>query len=56
MIRVRMLETRLGSEDGFTLRRYQAGEVYELPGLLALSFLRRGWAEEVPNPLTSPPP
>lgn len=44
---IKMLETRTGSPDGFALNTYQAGEVYDLPDLLAGYFLRRGWAVRV---------
>lgn len=51
-MKIRMLSTQHGADDGVTLRTYGAGEEYVLPdtgrGLdLAAVFLREGWAEEV---------
>ena len=50
-MKIRMLSTQRGADDGVTVRTYEAGHVYELAeterGLdLALVFLREGWAEE----------
>jgi hypothetical protein len=43
-MRVKMLYTRRGSYDGFTIKRYIKGETYDLPGMLAQSFLDEGAA------------
>lgn len=47
MLRVMMLETRRGSEDGFVVRRYFQGKVYDLSMELGVYFLRKGWALEI---------
>ena len=44
-MKLRMLETRRGTSDGFTLRQYHEGETYHLPEVLACSFLSAGYAE-----------
>lgn len=38
--KVKMLQTATGSEDGFDLRTYKAGETYTVGNLLAQYFLR----------------
>lgn len=43
-MRVRMLETRSGTEDGYTIRRYLADEEYDLADGLARAFLAAGFA------------
>ena len=48
-MRILMLETRRGSEDGFIVRRFDAGQTYELAQMLARRFIRRGWAIEHPQ-------
>ena len=45
-MKVRMLETRLGSPDGIQVNEYKAGEKYDMPESLAKGFLKNGWAEE----------
>ena len=49
-MRLRMLKTVMGSEDGAATRPFKAGEVYQLGSTtrsaeLAKVFLREGWAE-----------
>jgi hypothetical protein len=46
-----MLQTRRGTEDGFSVRQYQEGEVYEVREHLARMFLAAGYAirEEADN-------
>lgn len=51
-MRIRMKETRRGSEDGFTVKEYQAGQEYELASTprgedLGQVFIRERWATEV---------
>jgi hypothetical protein len=58
-VKIRMLTTQRGAEDGVTLRTYEAGKEYDLshsPGQLDLAavFVREGWAEEVRA--AAPPP
>ncbi len=43
-MRILMLETRLGCEDGFRVRCFKAGEVYDMADFLAALFIRRRWA------------
>ena len=43
-MKITMLETRRGTEDGFLVRRYHEGETYEVTHALAVVFLRQGWA------------
>lgn len=46
-MRVRMLETRRGASNGFTVKRYDQGEEYELSDSLALNFISQGAAKAV---------
>ena len=39
-MRVKMLVTRRGSHDGFDIRQYHKGEIYDLPDNLARYFIR----------------
>lgn len=50
MIKLKMLKTATGSEDGFTVRVFEAGEEYEIAGLLASYFLRKRVAVRVGEP------
>lgn len=43
-MRVQMLETRRGTEDGFTVRQYIAGKSYVMCEHLARAFLAAGYA------------
>lgn len=48
-MKIRMLSTRLGSPDGFSIVRYEAGEEHDLYRTererdLAAVFVREGWA------------
>lgn len=59
-MRVRMLSTKNGADDGVTVRTYLAGQEYELPatsrGLdLAQVFVKAGWAQEVKPEAVSAP-
>lgn len=54
-MRIKVLETRRGCEDGFTIRRYLKGEVYDVAELTACMFLRNGWAFcDLPEDATTP--
>lgn len=41
-----MLQTRYGVEDGFTLRRYHKGKVYDVSGFLGHRFINKGWGKK----------
>jgi len=43
-MRVRMLQTRRGTEDGFVVRLYQAGRDYHITDYLAKRFIASGYA------------
>lgn len=47
MTHIRMLETRRGSEDAFTVRRFMKGETYDVADLLARQFIGSGYAVKV---------
>lgn len=44
-MRVKMLKTRRGASNGFTIKRYDQGEEYELSDSLALNFISQGVAK-----------
>lgn len=46
-MKVKMLETRRGSEDGHVVRRFVKGETYDVAEMLAVRFLKNGWAYNV---------
>jgi hypothetical protein len=50
-MRIKMLETRRGSEDGFAVHQYHKGCIYDVADSLAVSFIVSDWALNV-----SPPP
>jgi len=43
-MKIRMLETRKGTEDGFVVKKFIAGEDYEVRDHLAKAFLAAGFA------------
>ena len=43
---IKMLETRRGSPDGFTVALYHAGSVYDVGDSLGTRFVRDAWATE----------
>lgn len=49
-MRVIMLETRRGTEDGFTLRLYHENTEYLLAEGLARQFIQQGYARVLPPP------
>lgn len=60
-MRIRMISTRRGADDGSTVRTYEAGAEYELPETergqdLARVFLREGWAVDANPPEPVEPP
>lgn len=44
---VKMLDTRRGSPDGFSVVRYVKDCVYDIPHSLAVAFLQSGYAENM---------
>lgn len=48
-MRIKMLETRRGTEDGLVVREYRRGEEYELGDTLARAFLAAGFAVRAPK-------
>lgn len=49
-MKIRMLETRRGTEDGFSVRQYFANEEYDVRPHLARAFLAAGWAVSTEPP------
>lgn len=43
-MKIKMLETRMGSPDGVSVLAYTGGEQYEVPDDLGLVFITEGWA------------
>jgi hypothetical protein len=43
-MRIKMLETRRVSTDGYTVRQLLNGEIYDLPHTVACFVLNKGWA------------
>lgn len=41
---IKMLETRKGSEDGFTVKQFYIGKIYDIHETLARSFFAAGFA------------
>lgn len=61
-MKIKMLQTRRGSEDGFNVQRFEQGQSYDMADSLARQFLKEGWAyndedEQHPSPnyVTLPP-
>ncbi len=46
-MRIRAMKTMDASEDGFTLKTYEVGQVYNMGEKLSGMFVREGWGEEV---------
>lgn len=54
-MQITMKETRRGSEDGFTVQRYEAGQSYDVAHTLACQLINNGWAfRHHVNPLGLP--
>lgn len=47
---VEMLQTRYGTEDGFTVGLYHEGHEYLMSECLARNFAARGWAQWIREP------
>lgn len=45
-MQITMLETRRGSEDGFTVKQFEQGKSYDVSDMLARRFIRSGSAIE----------
>ena len=48
-MRIKMLESRLGSENGYDVHLYKAGQIYTVGEALGAAFLRAGWARVLPG-------
>lgn len=46
-MRIRMRESCRGTEDGYVLRMFRAGEIYDVRDCLACRLLHEGRAEQV---------
>ncbi len=49
-MKIKMLETRRGSEDGFAVKRFEKGEEYEVADTLARTFVNQGYAHSTEQP------
>ena len=47
-MRIKMLQTRLGSENGYHVHLYEKDKIYDVGEALAASFLRKKYARKVP--------
>ena len=54
MTKILMLQTRKGTEDGFTVNQYTKGEIYDVREGMARQFYRDGWAERAPLETDNP--
>lgn len=50
-MRVRMLETRRGTEDGYAVQLFEVGCEYDMADFLARSFIADGRAEALDRPV-----
>ena len=56
-MKIKMKETALGADDGFTVKTYEAGKEYEVGQSLGCAFVSDGMAVEFGNkPQTKPAP
>jgi hypothetical protein len=46
---IKMIHTRRGTENGFLMRLYRAGHVYDVADMLASAFLYQKAAVRVPH-------
>ena len=44
---IKMLEERRGSEDGHSVKRFYAGQEYDVADTLAREFVSKQWAVDV---------
>lgn len=45
-MQIQMLETRSGSEDAHTVKRFYYGQTYDVADTLARRFISNGWARD----------
>ena len=45
-MKIYMLETRRGSEDGLSVAEYEKGRIYDVRDTMGRYFLNNGWAKE----------
>src|SRR4051794_4919154 len=45
-MKITMLGTRRGCEDGFAVMQYHKGETYDMADTQARDFVQKGWAKE----------
>ena len=43
-MQILMCDSRFGSEDGYVLKRYEIGQIYDVSDRLARSFIALGYA------------
>lgn len=55
-MRIEMMETKDGANDGFTIKTYQAGHVYEVSEDLGKSFVSGKYAKETDKAVTGEQP
>ena len=53
-MRLKMLSTHRGSENGFDVNRFFKDGIYDICSTLACYFIRSGWAVETSEPLYEP--
>lgn len=53
-VRIKMLKTKMGSEDGFTVNKYEEGKTLPVEESLAAVFVKSGWAEWVSGRVRAP--
>ena len=46
-MKIKMTQTRRGSEDGHVVKRFEKGQEYDVADTLARTFLRHGYAQVV---------
>jgi hypothetical protein len=51
-MKIKMVETHRGSEDGFNSKRFEKNREYEVADALARQFVRNGWAVPQSAPAT----
>lgn len=53
-MKIKMLKTKRGTEDGFTVRRYIKGEVYDVAHTLACELMRNAGAYNCEDDILPP--
>lgn len=49
---VKMNKTKTGSENGFSVKQFKKGEIYDVQDMLARSFIKEGYATKIDDVLT----